>query len=233
MDTSARSSSAALLSSVEVSAPRACVFVVDDDVSVRRAVSRLLRAAGYAVETFEKAEDLLAVPQFDGAACAVLDVRLPGMDGLELQQALAMRSVSLPIVFITGHGDVPLSVRAMKSGAVDFLSKPFEDADFLGAIEQALAKSSRARAVEAEHSEIAARVAQLSRRERSVMDLVVQGLLNKQVAKQLGIAEKTVKVHRAGVMRKMKAESFAELVRMTQRLAATATRDQGPISKRE
>jgi FixJ family two-component response regulator len=207
------------------------VFVVDDDASVRRAVARLLRAAGYAVETFEKAEDLLAAAPFEGAACAVLDVRLPGMNGLELQQALAARSASLPIVFITGHGDVPLSVRAMKSGAVDFLSKPFEDEDFLAAIEQALAKNSQARAVEAEHSEIAARVAQLSKRERAVMDLVVRGLLNKQVAKELGIAEKTVKVHRAGVMRKMKAESFADLVRMTQRLAETAIQDQGPIAK--
>ncbi len=233
MATSVRSLDNTLVSFVDVAPQRsACVFVVDDDPSVRRAISRLLRAAGYAVETFERAEDMLAKPMPDGAACAVLDLRLPGMNGLELQQALAERSSSLPIVFITGYGDVPLSVQAMKSGAVDFLPKPFEDAEFLAAIAQALAKNSRARAIEAEHSVIAGRVALLSQRESAVMKLVVQGMLNKQVAKQLGIAEKTVKVHRAGVMRKMQAESLADLVRMNQRLADTETPDQGPISSR-
>jgi len=199
--------------------PAAVVFVVDDDPSVRRALPRLLRSAGYAVETFERAEDLLLQQLPNRPACAILDVGLPGMDGFELQSALAERSASLPVIFITGQGDIPRTVRAMKAGAMDFLAKPFEDSQLLQVVGEAVAKHALSRHDAAEREELRRRAGELSPREREVMELVVQGMLNKQVGHRLGIAEKTVKVHRAGAMRKMHAASLAELVLMARRLA--------------
>jgi FixJ family two-component response regulator len=198
------------------------VFVVDDDVSVRRAVGRCLKAAGLRVEEFASAEEFLSHPLPDAPACAVLDVSLPGLDGLELQLALAKKDLSPPVVFITGYGDIPMTVRAMKAGAVDFLPKPFRYADLLDAVTGALDRHARARQAGAEASADRRRAAALSPREHEVMALIVQGLLNKQVGHRLGVTEKTVKAHRARVMSKMGAGSLAELVRMAGRIDAAA-----------
>ncbi len=194
------------------------VFVVDDDVSVREALEELIRDSGWDVEVFETAQDFLAHPRPAVASCLVLDVSLPGLNGLELQERIAADRSDMPIIFITGHGDIPMSVRAMKAGAIEFLTKPFEDAALLAAIQGAIARSADLLGREAELQVLRDRYASLSPREREVMVLIVSGLLNKQVAGELGISEITVKAHRGQVMRKMQVRSFAELVKQAGRL---------------
>jgi FixJ family two-component response regulator len=194
------------------------VFVIDDDPSVRRALERQLRTAGFRVETFESAQDYVARAPQAAIACIVTDVRMPGMSGLDLQDSLAQAGPALPMVFITGHGDIPTTVRAMKGGAVNFLSKPFAERDILAAVAEALERS---RAIDRERREIGslrARYEALTAREREVLALVAAGLLNKIIADRLGIQETTIKVHRGRAMEKMGAASLADLVRMSERL---------------
>ena len=198
----------------------AVVFVVDDDPAIRDALTSLLRSVGLAVETFGSAQEFFNRQPLDGPACLVLDIQLPGLSGLELQQALAKGEVPMPIIFLTGHGDIPMTVRAMKAGAAEFLPKPFREQDLLDAIQQALTKDRQARQQRAELSTIRDRYETLTAREREVMRLIVRGLLNKQVAAELGISEITIKVHRRSVMQKMAAGSLPELVRMTGKLAS-------------
>jgi FixJ family two-component response regulator len=197
------------------------VFVVDDDVSVRESLELLIKSAGWQPETFPSAREFLSHPQPIVPCCLVLDVTLPGLSGLELQKQLAERT-DMPIIFITGHGDVPMTVQAMKAGAVEFLTKPFSDAVLLEAIRGAIERSRAALRVVSEMRALTQRYDSLTRRERDVMALVVAGLLNKQVAGELGISEITVKAHRGQVMRKMKADSLADLVRMAARLSVKA-----------
>jgi len=194
------------------------VFVIDDDAAIREALQSLLRSVGLRVTTFASAPEFLTSRRPDAPACLVLDVRLPGLSGLDLQRELAAAEIDLPIIFITGHGDIPMTVRAMKAGAVEFLTKPFRDQDLLDAIVQALERDRAARAQRAGLAELHERYAQLTPREREVMGLVVSGLLNKQIAAELGISEITTKVHRGQVMHKMGAESVADLVRMADKL---------------
>ena len=202
-----------------MSHPASTVFLIDDDASVRRALARLIKSAGYQVESFPSARDFLSRnTHAAGPACLVLDVRMPGLSGLDLQRELKTANVILPIIFITGRGNIPMSVQAMKAGAVDFLPKPVQDTDLLHAIEQALARAVRDRAERTEVEEIQKRVDTLTPREREVMALIVRGLLNKQIAFELGTVEKTIKVHRARVMEKMQVDSLAELVRLTERM---------------
>jgi FixJ family two-component response regulator len=202
--------------------PAAVVFVVDDDDSVRKALGRLLKSAGLRAEVFPSAEEFLQRALPDQPVCLVLDVSMPGLSGLDLQHLLAERNVVLPIVFITGHGDIPMTVQAMKGGAVDFLPKPFHGQDLLAAVRVGINRHVQARQVEKERAEIRQRAASLSPREREVMALVVTGMLNKHVGQQLGVTEKTVKVHRAQVMRKMQAASLAELVRLAEKIGLPA-----------
>ena len=205
-------------------APTPIVFVIDDDVSVRESLELLVRYEGWQAETFASADEFLARPREFVPSCLILDLSLPGFSGLDLQQRIAGERTDMPIIFITGHGDIPSTVQAMKAGAVEFLTKPFTDDALLSAVRQALDRSRIALNQDAESQKLQDCYESLSVRERQVMWLVVSGLLNKQVCSELGIKEITVKVHRGRVMEKMKADSFAELVEMATRLRVTRTR---------
>jgi FixJ family two-component response regulator len=199
--------------------PNATVFVVDDDASVRKSLVRLLKSAGYHTESFWSADDFLEHWKHEPApGCLLLDIQMPGVDGLQLQQKLQSTTHGIPIIFITGHGDIPLSVTAMKAGAVDFFSKPFNDDALLKAVREAIQRDCQERTEGAERATVAQRFETLTPREREVMALVVQGLLNKQIAFALGASEKTIKIHRRRVMEKMKVPSVADLVRAAEKI---------------
>ena len=203
----------------------AIVLVVDDDVSVREALAGLIRSAGMMVETFATAQEFLAHPRPDAPGCLVLDIALPGLSGLDLQKRMAEIELEIPIVFITGHGDVPTSVQAMKAGALEFLTKPFADRDLLNAIQQAIKRDRATRRERAKVRELRHRYESLTPREREVMERVVSGLINKQIAAELGTSVMTVKAHRGQVMHKMQADSLADLVRMSDMLGIRRARE--------
>lgn len=194
--------------------PESTVYVVDDDPAVRDGLKALLTVSGYRIEAFDSAESFLAAADRGAVGCAILDIRMPGMNGLELQRELKRRGIALPVIIITGHGDVPLAVAALKAGAVDFLEKPFDSDALLASIAEALRRNAAARVSTFDRDTVAARVAQLTPREREVMDLVVAGHPNKVVADRLGIAVRTVEIHRARVMEKTEARNLSELIRM-------------------
>jgi RNA polymerase sigma factor (sigma-70 family) len=206
--------------------PAAIVFVVDDDPSVRRAIKRLVESVGLHVELYGSASEFMANTHPEVASCLVLDIRLPGISGLDFQQELAEANLRIPIIFITGHGDIPMSVRAMKAGAVEFLTKPFRDQDLLDAIQVALERDRVRRRHQAETEVLRERLESLTPREREVLPLVVSGLLNKQVAAEIGTTEATVKVHRSQLMKKMGADSLPGLVRMADKIGIPDSRDE-------
>ena len=208
-------------------AEEAMVFVVDDDESMREALRSLFRSVSLKVETFGSAADLLRSKLPDVASCLVLDVRLPGLSGLDFQAELAKANIHTPIIFMTGHGDIPMSVQAMKAGAVDFLTKPFRDQDMLDAVAAALERDRKRRQDEHRVADLRLRLDGLTEREREVMGLVTAGLMNKQIAGELGLSEITVKIHRGHVMRKMAARSLADLVRMAEVLGVRRSKPQG------
>jgi FixJ family two-component response regulator len=201
-----------------IAANEATVFVIDDDARMRAALERLLKSVGLHAEVFATPDDFLRRPRLDGPSCLVLDVRLPGMSGLDVQRKLIESGVQIPIIFITGHGDIPMTVRAMKSGAVEFLTKPFRDQDLLDAIQQALEREKETRQRQHEIDKLKERYDTLTAREREVMGLLVSGMLTKQIASRLGTSEITAQVHRGQVMRKMQANSPAELGRIAEKL---------------
>jgi FixJ family two-component response regulator len=204
--------------------PEPIVFIVDDDPSVRRSTERLLRSAGLKVQSFTSAREFLEDAKFEGPACLVLDVRMPGLSGMDLQRELTQAGIHIPIIFITAHGDIPMSVRAMKAGAVEFLTKPFRSRNLLEAVRTAIERDRSAHKERSETGELRQRYEQLTPREREVMALVAAGLLNKQVAGELATTERTIKFHRAHIMQKMRAESLADLVRMAEKLGITSRR---------
>ncbi len=196
----------------------ALVFVIDDDAAMRRSLENLIRSVGLRVEAFASAQEFLSSKRADVPGCLVLDVRLPGLSGLDLQRRMADADIEIPIIFITGHGDIPMTVQAMKAGAVEFLPKPFRDQELLDAIQQALERDRKAREQRAELEVLRSRFDLLTPREREVMPLLVAGLLNKQIAAELGSSETTIKIHKHHVMEKMRASSLAELVRIADRI---------------
>ena len=193
------------------------VFIIDDDASVRKSLSRLLRSASYTTETFASAEEFLAREHFNGIGCLLLDVQMPGLSGMDLQEELNKADYHMPIVFITGHGDIPMSVEAMKKGAVDFLTKPFDDKELLQAVGKAIEKDTFTRAEYRETLDIRKRVELLTSRELEILRYVITGMLNKQIALKLDISEKTVKVHRGRIMEKLRVHSVADLVRLAEK----------------
>jgi FixJ family two-component response regulator len=201
------------------------VFVIDDDLSMRTAIKRLGGAVGLSVLTFGSGQEFLESRLPDVPGCVILDVRMPGLSGLDLQREMAERGIHLPVIFITGHGDIPMSVQAMKAGAVEFLTKPFRDQDLLDAIAQAIGRDRAGREIRAVRAELREHYDSLTPREREVLTMVVAGLLNKQIASELGTSEKTIKVHRSHVMQKMQAANLAELVRMAENLYIHAPGD--------